>query len=348
MRQLLPHEIRLLKVAFLDAFPDKASLEMLFTQELPGRTLDANALAKNLTDIVLNLIGKAQKEGWLMRLVDAAIKVVKNNPLLEDAARQLRPLRDLEEKDHYNVCFLSASQVLVNRTDLRDALKQLESTTPLGFRVLKVDGLPLSGKTYSKELISYLYETRGSFEPVWIDSDEYVKTGITPKDLAVDIISKMGLEEETVPATGQEQDARWVRTFCNRLIGKLRNNTTNWWIVIDGFNKLVLPPAVNDLIHGLARASMKDLPRLRIILLGYPDELPDLSRYMLEEKIKQIEREDLVLFFIQLYEEIEQPFDTEKVMANVADVLQEIDPRDPRRIERLGEQTARVAKSVIS
>lgn len=346
MRQLTFDELLALRLAFQDAFPTKAKLEMLFDQDLPGRTLDANAMGNDLTEVIRNLIGKAQKQGWLMRLLDAAVKST-NNPKLEDAARLLKPLRDLEEEDHFNVCFLSANSVMVNRTELRDALKELESAKPRGIRVLTVNGDPVSGKTYSKELISYLYEVRGNFEPIWIELGEYQNTGITAVDLAGEIIAKMGLGDETLPKDNREQPARWVLAFRSSLVGKMRGHPTNWWIVIDGFNQVAIPPEVDYLIQALARIT-QDLPRFRLILLGYPNELPDIARYAIAENIKPVEREDLLDFFIRLYDQIAQPFDGNKAAEKVAEILRNVDPNDPRRIETLGNETARVAKSIAT
>ncbi len=337
----------MVKKAFLDAFDTKEDLETLFQENLPGRTLDANAMGPNLDIIILNLIGKATDEGWLMKLLDAAIAKTEN-PLLEQAAAELKPLRRSEEEDPHHVCFLSSHRVLVNRTDLRKALKQLGNNEGLGYRVLKIYGTPVSGKSYSKELIKYLKSRRDGFEPVFIEADDYPE-GITASDLADDIASKMGLKStELMPPPDQEQDSRWVRNFSNRLTGSLRTNPTYWWIVIDGFDELVLPPAVTDLITRLVRLSMGELPRLRLITLGYKYELPEARDYTIEETIKPINREDLAQFFISLYEQNGQEFDEEKIADNVEEVLREVNQNDPRRVEKLGFETARVAKSIVT
>ena len=139
-----------------------------------------------------------------------------------------------------------------------------------------------------------------------------------------------------------------MRNFSHRLTGSLRTNPTYWWIVIDGFDELVLPPAVTDLIIRLVRLSMGELPRLRLITLGYKYELPEARDYTLEETIKPINREDLAQFFISLYEQNGQDFDEEKIADNVEEVLREVNQNDPRRVEKLGFETARVAKSIVT
>ncbi len=337
----------MVKKAFLDAFSTKEDLEALFQENLPGRSLDANAMGPNLEIIILNLIGKATEEGWLMRLLDAAIART-DNPNVKQAAAELKPLRRSEEEDPHHVCFLSSNKVMVNRIDLRKALKQLGTNEGLGYRLLKIYGTPVSGKSYSKELIKYLKSRRDGFEPVFIEADDYPE-GITASDLADAIVTKMGFKStELMPPPDQEQDSRWVRNFSNRLIGVLRNNPTYWWIVIDGFDELVLPPAVTDLIIRLARASMADLPRLRLITLGYRYELPDARDYTIEETLKPLNWNDLSNFFIRLYEQHGQDFDVEKIADHVAEVLREVKQNDPRRIEKLGLEAARVAKSVIT
>lgn len=344
MRKMNGDDYAMLRDAFLDAF-DKGGLEALVMVTFGG-SLDAYALGDDLEIIVLRLIEKARANNGLMKLLDAAVART-GNPKLEEAVKKLKPVRDLEETDHYNICFLSDSRVLVNRKDLRSTLKQLDVSAPRGFRVLVIDGPPVSGKTYSTELIAYLYETRGRFEPVWINLKDYVKTGVRPIDIAEEISLKMDIDISSLPPSGQEQDARWTRNFRNMLVGKLRKSTVNWWIIIDGFNELSLPPAVNDMIQSLARISRMDLQGLRLVLLSYKDELPDMAGHILQETIKPINQDDLSDFFIQLYEENNKPYTPRDVAQRVAEILRAVDPRDPRRVEKLGVEAAKVAKAII-
>ncbi|KAF3890095.1 MULTISPECIES: effector-associated domain EAD1-containing protein [Nostocales] len=62
-----------LQEAFIDAFPNKFSLEEMLLVKLE-KNLNVIVVGSDLKEIVFRLIQKAKSEGWLKDLVDAAHK----------------------------------------------------------------------------------------------------------------------------------------------------------------------------------------------------------------------------------------------------------------------------------
>ena len=60
-----------LQTALIDAFPDRSSLEQMLSFEL-DKNLETIAEGNNLEKIVFELIKKAESQGWIKNLVNAA------------------------------------------------------------------------------------------------------------------------------------------------------------------------------------------------------------------------------------------------------------------------------------
>src|SRR5687768_316086 len=143
---------------------DPFELEKMLQFRL-GRDLRSEASGENHEQVVFTLIGKAQRTGWLHDLITAAMN---ENPTAElrEISAELRPQINAATVDHFNVTFVDNNLALINRTVLRKSLKQLAGSELTGARILVVNGPPLSGKSYSIELISYLQRALDSFKLV--------------------------------------------------------------------------------------------------------------------------------------------------------------------------------------
>jgi hypothetical protein len=280
-------------------------------------------------------------------LIEGAVK--KNGtPGLQQLANELRPAIRAATRDHYNVTFVDKNLALVNRTELRKFLKELADIQPAGGRILVVNGPPLSGKTYSIELISYLSRALRNFNFVLIDLKK-MSGEIRPIHLAEYMVSWMSLDPTVVPDENQEQDSRWIQLFCNRLQAALRNAAETWWIVIDGFNHARLSPAVNDLVKELSGRIRLTLPELRLVLLSYPESLsPDVERVALRETLAPISQQDLISFFGQIYYETNQTYFPKDIAERIGEVLRAADPTSPQYMEMLSTEVVKVANRITT
>lgn len=341
MFKLLPKQYRELKEALKGAF-DPARLKMMLMLQL-GRDLAVEASGSDYDVVVFNLIGKAQQNRWLHELIKAALD---ENPTaaLQAIADELRPQINAATVDHFNVAFVHNNLAMVNRTVLRAALREMAGPESTAARILVVNGPPSSGKTYSLELISYLHRTLASFRLVLIDLTK-ISGEVRPNDVAKNIVEQMSLPI-AIPDPDQEQDSRWIQTFCNRLQGELGKAVDQWWIVIDGFNHARLSPSINDLVKELSGRRLT-LPELRIVLLSYPDTLsPDVERVALREALTPISDRDLMLFFNQLYVESNKAYTPKDIAERIGEVMRAVDPSSASYMETLGTEVVKAARKI--
>ena len=344
MSKLSSNQFRRLLDALVQGF-DEASMMIMLRTKL-GKFLAAEADGNGTEELFANLINRAEARNWSLDLVRAASAF---NPTAEltRLAAELAPQIALADIDHFNVCFVGSESVMINRKGLRQSLRTLSQSVPRGKRILVVNGPPVSGKTYSLEMITYLSEALGAFKVVPVNLQRIVGREVKPDDIAWEIVEVMNLPDDTVPPVDKEQDSRWSLRFCRRLAGRLNDLTTPWWLVIDGFNYVTLSQPVNDLIGELAVRISQTLPGLRMILLGYHDKLPlEAERATIYEEIGEIVQEDLFTFFFQIYYEHNLTHFPLDIARKVAEVWQVVDQKDARKLETLGEAAAKAAKSI--
>lgn len=332
-------------MAALTAAFDLPRLKMMLRFHV-GKDLELETGGASGEEVFFNLIGKAERAHWLPALMAGAIAA---NPTdaLKKIEKELRPQIEAANKDHFNTTFVDNNLALVNRTVLRDYLRQLTDQHPTGARILLVNGPPLSGKSYSVRLISYLNRALKNFRFVWIDLKK-ISGEVRPEHLAMEIVDQMALDRKIIPELNQEQDSRWVRLFASRLQGVIGNAADIWWIVIDGFNHARLSTAVNDLIRDLSERRMT-MPELRIVLLSYPDSLsPDVERVALRETIAPISREDLIGFFAQIYKESQKDHSPKDIADSIGKVMRAADPKSSEYMEMLSTEVVKVVKQITT
>jgi hypothetical protein len=284
----------------------------------------------------------AEDQGWIGNLIDAASELRPAAHDLQTARAELDTIITAEREDHYAACWLLGDRVMVNRKMLRQALSRL-GQPETGKHILVVQGPALSGKSHSLQLIRYLEERRGGFKLIWTDLARLAASTesglVLPADLGQALADQIGLTG--MPAHENEKDERWVQRFCNWLTGQLTTRDTNYWIVLDSFNKIVLPEGTHGLIRELALRIETNLGKLRLILLSYTDtdNLPPEVFGGLEEEpvlgpIQQIGQPELLAFFAKLYEDrkrrMELDFTPADVATSAATVLPGVDTASTR------------------
>jgi hypothetical protein len=319
----------------------------------------------------------------LERIVDAADNQRLVGRLLDEVAR-VRPGRaaeveqmraDLiavvaaERLNHFAAARLMGNNYMVDREPLRDKLKLLANPDE-GIHILRVfDGKPdapatpvkkvKSGKSYSFQMIRYLENRLGGFQVIYVDLSQLaapLNRALLPEDLAEDIIPRMGLRVEDMPARQNEQDSRWAQRFAAWLTGELRQRHEQYWIVLDNFSGTLVPAGVYDLIQKLAEEIETNLGQLRLVLLGYERELPDTVVGGLEEEdLAQAPRlgsDHLLRFFAGMYQERKLrrnvDFEPADVAASVSAVMQKVDFTQDDYLPQLGKAVIQEGRHIWS
>ncbi len=224
------------------------------------------------------------------------------------------------------MCCLTQNRVMVDRECLRASLKLL--STPLGKRIMVVTGRKGSGKSYSFELISYLWQVRGGFSLIPIDLEAYSRnlgtnTIVEPYDVARTLVRKLQYDLGSLEPPKDRQWARWVLDFCDDIEARALEDDRFRWVVIDGFGSVVLAQATVDLIKELAVRIDRYLTRFRLILLGYngisfpAGVLSQIER----ESIRPIGIPQLTEFFGRAYQQLGIPLKEDLLVESLNRVL---------------------------
>lgn len=329
----------------------KARLTELLRVEL-DRDLDDISTAGNYEEIVFALISRAEQEGWTSQLVEAARQKVPGNALLQNFHQQyqasIQPPAWYQPRNHFETCFIPGRRAFINRKSLRQFIRELEDEQ---LKVLVIDGAPVSGKSYSSHLISYIAKERKRYKVVRIDLKQDALTDYTPQDLARSLARQMKLDLSGFPERDPHaQVAKWVQELRDWIIGEVNCLEESWCVVIDGFQQTVISNETLDLIKYLAAWADNEMPVLSFVLLGYSDKLPaEENSNIRREDISQIEDIDLKEFFEQLYAEKNVPVNSELVDSAITTVNSRIQiPRsDPRYLPSLAQAVREVAEQLF-
>ncbi len=289
---------------------------------------------------ILAVIEAADQQGWIGKLMAAVRESRPADPALEQLAGEIAQVLPPPCADHFEACRLSGGHVMVDRHDLRAALRELAA--PTGKRILVVKGDSRSGKSHSVQLISYLRQFRGGFTMAVVDLEDFgwkAATGalVEPTDVAGQLVRLMRYDFALPEPPKDAQWARWVYEFCVQFESRALQDATQWWIVIDTFDKVLLKQPVFDLVKELTLRINRSLPGLRLVLIGYGETFPgSVLPIVQEEVIHPIGPGELIDFFARAYDEMGTPCGEDDVAGAVQRVLDQLEPGSPDFLDRLG------------
>lgn len=349
--RLIEDQINRLRDALLAAFGGPGDIDNLLLSI--NQNYNWLAIATyNLPQNLVVIIRAAEAEGWILSLVSKAREIVPGDPAFDALERELIPLAPRAATEHFDVCCLSGSHVMVDRSTLRAALRELSE--PLGKRILIVKGDPKSGKSHSVQLISYICQARDDFSLVVVDLEAFSRTlgtstRIEPRDLAQRMVRLMRYDLTIADPPSDAQWSRWVLDFCDDFDACARDDKKQRWLVIDAFNSVLLAQPAFDLIKELAQRINSSLTHFRLVLLGFPESLPaPLMPIVEEEEIKTIGEAELIDFFYRAFTQLEIPFDDLKVGDIVQRVFDQIDPEQSDFLMHLGPLASKELVSAAS
>jgi hypothetical protein len=292
--------------------------------------------------VVSALLNGANAEGWIVRLIDELAARYPTHGDLQALSASLPRSDESSAVDPLGACYID-NRPFVNRGQLRATLRSI--LTDHGPRILIVRGERRSGKTYTVHLIKHLSQHLG-FEVVHINLVPYAAVrDISAVDIGRAIAAQLGLAG--VPEIGNEQMSRWTLSYFNWLTGQLRARAAQarpWWVVVDGFESVSVPMAVQDFIDELAVRIDDTLRNVRAVLIGYDWRLPfALDPTVAIDTTSAITVEDLSAFFLQFYLEQRPHLDAAERMNRAAEHVREV-------LERVGPegQTDAIGREVTA
>jgi|GEM_PF-4561047 len=295
-----------------------------------------NGLDKKLADVVPpsgltypqtveTAVSVAAQEGWAWSMVEQALKVNPGSPYLK-AFIAKHPSFDPGKgppaiADALMAHMLRGGRCFIDRTQLRAALKELHADER---RVLVVTGERQTGKTYTRELISFFGRQNRDQRPIYIDLDRTVYEALS---LTQEIGALMGMDIKTIPPQDDEQKARWAHRLSGWIIARLTNpGDVNYWFIFDGFRERTLLPDTKEFIEQLAIQAETNVPQCRVVLLNYKENLPPtISDYVGREEITTIGRDELLDFFEQLNLDHQKKYAPADLTGKVDVILKQVD-----------------------
>jgi hypothetical protein len=121
---------------------------------------------------ILSIVRIAAMDGWLMQLITEVLVDVPD-PDVKQIQQELRPVAAAAMLDPFQVCRLTGSYVMIDRTDLRKYVRAM--ARPTGKRLLVVKGPRRSGRSHTVQLLSYLEQQHGGFTLVPIDLESFAR-----------------------------------------------------------------------------------------------------------------------------------------------------------------------------
>jgi Effector-associated domain 1/NACHT domain len=294
--------------ALVSAFPSSSQLAHFLRQKL-GLSLELIAPTdQDLLHVVSRVIESAESTGRLEELVVRASEDESVSVELRDVLRRLRPTAPYDGSavralaDPFQTCFVGG-RPFIGRRALRQHLRNLAA--PSGSRVLLVEGPPGSGKSYTLQFIAYLAAQLGSFKVGAIRLEDEAFYAFGPSDVARSLAHLMGRSVATLPAQADDTASRWTLELRDWLLGEILQSSATWWFILDGFDHPDIPLETRDFIKHLVVAAHRATTSLRVVLLGWSDDLVPLSlrASVLRETVAPLDRADLVEFFRQVAED---------------------------------------------
>jgi hypothetical protein len=256
-------------------------------------------------DQVIQLVARANSEGWISQFVSEVVRTRPNSQAIGSFLNNnsdwnlgsvtpcANPLDTLR---------VSGGKCFIGRPQLRKYLRMMN--TPTGKKVLVVTSDRRKvGKTYSRELIRFLSLNQQPSEVAYLDLDD---DDHDSGKLAQWLAQAMGNSPAGMPLQSQQQATRWNQELVDWIVPATKQPAaaaaTVWWIILDGFRQWVPSEAMQDFIAQIAQR-IQSTQRFRLILLNYTYRLPfAVEAFTFKEQVRPIEPAEVTAFLSQFHE----------------------------------------------
>ena len=239
---------------------------------------------------------------------------------------------------------LNGGFFMINRQPLRESMARMRP--PKGNRVLVVRGDPRSGLSHSLRLIYHL-GTECSFAVAEVDLERASRRAgpgrsLTPRDLAVALVKKLGYTDLHVPDKPDKQWSAWILDFQDDFEERARRDERPMtYLVLDAFHKVRLTQSAVDLVSNLSASIGMHLPNLRLLLVGFTQDLPvGLRQARLLDETGELTHRDLTTFFAKAYKESQVSIKPSEIAQKTRTVLGNRTAGPPGALDELADRVA--------
>ncbi len=297
------------------AYPSYAELDVLTAMRL-GYPLDKVADDRRLPMALLGIFRCEEAHDQFERLLTVlaayppqhrSLQALAGDLLIKVRQRRANGGRDdtwYQPPSPFDTCFLQGRAPFFDRQPLRSKLQLLGRGI---YRVLVINGAPLTGKSYSVRFLTFLARQRAAFGPQFrladIDLKSHRSSQIEVAFLVKRILLQIDPEQAPQVPQPEGQAVHWNQVLAEWLVSLAEKREQVFCIALDHFDAKLLPDEVRQFIgHLTQRAMVSD--RLRLVLVGYPGaELPvEAGEIIDEEQLGLPTDTDIADFFTRVHE----------------------------------------------
>jgi len=336
--------------AVLAAIDDRDELRSMLVE------VDARAAAywdesRTTADNLRHCVAAAASDGWLLPLVIEASSRAPRDPCLRELEARLAPLAAPEVdpeswRPALQLCRLTGGFFMIDRKPLRASMERMIPAD--GNRVLVVRGAPRSGMSHSLRLIYHMREVC-SFEIAEIDLEEASRRvgprkSLTPRDLASEVVRALDYDDVEVPEKPPDKQwSAWSIDFKDGFEERAqRDDRPMTFLVLDAFHKVRLTQPSLDLVSRLSKSIGMVLPNLRLVLVGFTQDLPvGLRQARLLDETGALTEQHLMEFFAKAFKESRVDIDPAEIARKTSEVLGRRKTAAPGWLDEMADRVAR-------
>jgi hypothetical protein len=336
--------------AVLEAIDDRDELRSMLVE------VDARAAAyweesRTTSDNLRHCVAAAATDGWLLPLVIEASSRAPRDPRLRELEARLAPLAAPEVdpeswRPALQLCRLTGGFFMIDRKPLRASMERMIPAD--GNRVLVVRGDPRSGMSHSLRLIYHMREVC-SFDIAEIDLEEASRRvgprkSLTPRDLATEVVRALDYDDVEVPEKPPDKQwSAWIIDFKDSFEERAqRDDRPMTFLVLDAFHKVRLTQPSVDLVSRLSKSIGMVLPNLRLVLVGFTQDLPvGLRQARLLDQTGELTEQHLMEFFAKAFKESQVHIDPAEIARKTAEVLGRRKTAAPGWLDEMADRVAR-------
>ena len=326
--------------------------------ELRSRLVEVDARAaaywdesRTTADNLRHCVAAAATDGWLLALVIEASSRAPRDPCLRELEARLAPLAAPEVdpeswRPALQLCRLTGGFFMIDRKPLRASMERMIPAD--GNRVLVVRGAPRSGMSHSLRLIYHMREVC-SFGIAEIDLEEASRRvgprkSLTPRDLASEVVRALDYDDVEVPEKPPDKQwSAWSIDFRDGFEERAqRDDRPMTFLVLDAFHKVRLTQPSLDLVSRLSKSIGMVLPNLRLVLVGFTQDLPvGLRQARLLDETGALTEQHLMEFFAKAFKESRVDIDPAEIARKTSEVLGRRKTATPGWLDEMADRVAR-------
>lgn len=242
---------------------------------------------------------------------------------------------------------------VLDRGPFQKTLQQMSLSSAA--QILRVRGERYSGRTFSQLIAQRLLSRMGH---TVVPMSALAMAEMTP-EIFVDELCRMSGLQPVPPVPGAEFSTRTSmanRHLLTGLLGQLRAKFPEApaegsaprliWIFVDALDQAILHNEMHELLVALA-LRVKEVPALRLVLIGYEQELPaEVEPLLNDELMGEIGDADIDRYLRYLSERVDQPLAAADSLAMAREIMASVSPDATLKLKQIAAKVREISRNM--